>query len=169
MKKGLNLLATLVIGAFLFGCGGVPKEAVDGLKKDIDEVGAKITAVEPVLTAVVDMEKEAGEKLSKKEASEFSTKIEDAKKSIDEIVALEAKVGGILDSLAVLDEKAKGKIKEDISTLNGEADALKLKIVKFKVAGAKLDELKAGLEVKETAKPIIPPTKERPKVKKKVK
>ncbi len=166
MKKGLNLLATLVIGAFLFGCAGVPKETVDALKKDIDEVGAKVTAAEPVLTAVADMEKEAGGKLSKKEASEFSTKIEDTKKLIDEIVALEAKIGGILDSLAVLDEKAKGKIKEDISTLNGEADALKLKIAKFKVAGVKVDELKAGLEVKEAVKPILTPKKAKPPKKK---
>lgn len=166
MKKGLNLLATLVIGAFLFGCAGVPQETVDALKKDIDEVGVKVTAAEPVLTAIADLEKEAGGKLSKKEASEFSIKIEDTKKLIAAVIALDAKVGGILDSLAVLDKKAKGKIKEDISALNGEADALKLKIVKFKAAGVKVDELKAGLKVKEAVKPIPTPKKAKPPKKK---
>ena len=169
MQKKLNLWGMLMIGAFLFGCGGVPKEAVEGLKKDIDELGAKITSAESMLVAIVaGSEKEASGKLSKEKSDELLAKIDGAKGTIGEIVTLETEVDGIRDSLAVLDKKATGDIKKDIGTLSEEVAVLKSKIGEFKSAIAKLDEIKAMIKEKaESASISKVPVKK--KIQKKVK
>ncbi len=168
MKKGINLLVTLIFGTFLFGCAGVPKEVIDGLKKDIDGLGTKLTAAEVVLTTIADLEKESIEKLSKKVTLELSEKIDNTKRLIAEIIVLETKVNEIKDSLVVLEGKAKGKIKEDVIALSGETDILKLQVAKFKAADVKLDEIKTILEEKKTTKTTSTPKKSKP-LKKKVK
>ena len=169
MKKLLPFLGVLSLAVFFIGCGGVPKEAVEGLKKDIDELGAKITSAESMLVAIVaGSEKEASGKLSKEKSDELLAKIDGAKGTIGEIVTLETEVDGIRDSLAVLDKKATGDIKKDIGTLSEEVAVLKSKIGEFKSAIAKLDEIKAMIKEKAESAPIskVPVKK---KIQKKVK
>ncbi|MCK4352089.1 hypothetical protein KAW65_01645 [candidate division WOR-3 bacterium] len=164
MKRGASLLAMIGIAIILFGCQNARiKQAVEGLKKDIADLGTKIEEGKSILMTVVDIEAKVAEKPKKSEIAGLLAKIDETKLLIDkfELTSLKEKVGVFKDSLVILDKKARGTVKEDIAILTEKVDNLNMGIAALGNAGFKLESFKVTLE-KLKAKPG---SKRRPKVK----
>jgi hypothetical protein len=167
MKK---VLAMFAVGIFLCGCQGPQlQQGIDGLKGDIDALYAQVTAGDALLTAVADMEKKAGEKLSGDEKIDFLAKVGELNASVAGITALKSKAAVIKDSLSYLEDKATGKTRDEAAGLSVRVVQVFDKIAAFSDASKKLDGLKEKFEVKEVKKEAISikPKKAPPPAKKK--
>jgi len=165
MRKRAILLLMFCVAVFLIGCQAAKvKQAVEGLKKDVAEMGTKIEETKTVFAAVDEIEECVTEKEC--ECEKFMGKIDEAKAVVAEGLALEKDVAALKDSLAVLDKKATGKVKEDATALAAEVDGFTQVIEDLKAADTKLDECKALCEERLAAKEKKPSPPPRPPAKK---
>jgi chromosome segregation ATPase len=129
------------------------QEAVDALKEEVKNLETRVSDAEKLLTTAADLEKKAGEKLKKKEKEELLAEIGKTHLSIAGITGLKGKVTAVRDSLKIIEDKARGKTKDEIAELYTKINGLFSKIAKFTEANKKLDELKKKLtEKKKEAK-----------------
>ncbi|MDI6840644.1 MAG: hypothetical protein QMD71_07350 [bacterium] len=170
MKKGAYLLAIFGIVALILGCEAQRvRQAVEGLKPEVQNLATKLDAAKGILGTVGDLEAKIAGKVEKAQIDELLGKISETKTSIADVLALEDKIGTLMDTLVILDRKATGKVKEDVSALSAKVGELSAGLGAFRAADMRLDNLKAKLEaMKEVPAPkkAIPA---KPKIKKKVK
>ena len=160
MKKGVSFLPILGI-VLLFGCQGTKvQQAVEGLKTDVQNLVTDLEGAKPILGTVSDLEAKVAGKLSKAQIDALIGEVASAKTSIAGILPLEEKVAVLKDSLVALNEKAKGKVKEDVTTLIGKVDNISMGIGEFRSADMRLDGLRTKLEGMKV-KPV--PAKPKPK------
>ena len=152
MQKALT---TIGVALLLCGCQGPQiQKAILGLSADVDGVAVKIAAAEPVLGVIAGIDVRAAEpKLSKEAKDSLLAKIGETQASIAATMGLRTNLTVIRDSLVALEEKAKGKAKEDATALGTKLDEVAAKLIGFAEGNRKLDEIKAKLQKVEAEKP----------------
>ncbi|MBI4722100.1 MAG: hypothetical protein HY769_03750 [Candidatus Stahlbacteria bacterium] len=154
-RKMQKALTTIGVALLLFGCQGPQiQKAILGLSADTDSVAVKIAAAEPILGGIAGIDMRAAEpKLSKEAKDSLLAKIGETQALIAATMGIRTNLTVIKDSLTVLEEKAKGKAKEDATALSTKLDEVAAKLMGFAEGGRKLEEIKVKLQ-KVEEKPV---------------